>query len=170
MLRDEIVYQQKSSPDREINAKLSGRDLPSEFAEEEEERFPCTEGCGKSFAMRVLERHMKICRKNQTKREKFSNKPDPEIEKAKKNRPPSPKQPPAENKAEAVPKWQRQSELFRLSLKRGKGTLTSEEEKLLKELEGDDRVQCAICHCKFDPRIFDRHKNFCENRAKKVKK
>ena len=85
----------------------------------EEKLYECTEGCGRKFNAKALEKHAKICKKV------FQSKPQ-KVETETKKKPDNKKE--KENLTKKG-KWQKQSEAFRAVVKAVKNQFGSEEEK-----------------------------------------
>ena len=98
--------------------------LPPSEAEGEEKLYECTEGCGRKFNAKALEKHAKVCKKV------FQSKP--KEDKNVKNAPEEKKTDKKEN-GQKKGKWQKQSEAFRAVVKAAKNQFGDEEEGEKKE-------------------------------------
>ena len=107
------------------NTKIEEKNVDND----EEKLYECTEGCGRKFNEKALEKHAKICKKVfQTKPKKTEN------EEKKKHEPSNKK----ENNAKKG-KWQKQSEAFRAVVKAAKNQFDGEDEEKEKNEKKDNK-------------------------------
>eukprot|EP01017_Pseudomicrothorax_dubius_P020283 TRINITY_DN2217_c0_g1_i2.p1 TRINITY_DN2217_c0_g1~~TRINITY_DN2217_c0_g1_i2.p1 ORF type:complete len:356 (-),score=71.04 TRINITY_DN2217_c0_g1_i2:169-1236(-) len=147
----------------------------------------CPEGCGRSFNLKSLQKHVKVCRKVfQTKRKAFDvaaqRKTEEQAKLEAENRRPMRKGAPQKQTnvkqpsempvggAKKKPKWKIQSEAFRAGIRgnhgggnRGGGSSLPVQDG---GYEQDDFVKCDHCGRRFNENAAQRHIPFCANKAK----
>ncbi|CAD8105534.1 unnamed protein product [Paramecium sonneborni] len=153
----------------------------------EEKLYKCTEGCGRSFNAKALEKHSKVCKKVfQQKRKVFNSQKQRQIEQEESGQGKSvgmkkqiqkqglkqqvQKQQQVKNEK---PKWKAQSEAFRAIIRQAKGQKLTKEEQV--QLNGamesaQELVQCKFCNRKFNVEAAKKHIVFCETKSKQCGK
>jgi len=95
---------------------------PEEHNNIEEKLYECTEGCGRKFNTKALEKHVKVCKKV------FQSKPQ-KAEKEVKKTTATDNLKKTDNNNGKKGKWQKQSEAFRAVIKAAKNQFGDEEQK-----------------------------------------
>ncbi|CAD8110402.1 unnamed protein product [Paramecium sonneborni] len=187
--REQQQVKQQMSQNKRQEQAIKGRQQQQQRGEQviEEKLYKCTEGCGRSFNAKALEKHSKVCKKVfQQKRKVFNSQKQRQIEQEecvqmkgvgmkKQIQKQGMKQ--GQKQQQQIkndkPKWKAQSEAFRAIIRQAKGQKLTKEEQV--QLNGamesaQELVQCKFCNRKFNGEAAKKHIVFCETKAKQCGK
>jgi hypothetical protein len=138
----------------------------------------CPEGCGRSFNLKALKSHVKVCKKVfQSKRKVFDSAQARALEEeaasyqkpknSRNNKGGYSMNVGVNDKAAKKSKWKQQSEAFRAVIKGARGgEISKEDQNAIDEARDSGLVLCNFCGRKFSDQAAKKHIPFCESKSK----